>query len=504
MVGNLRRVRCTRPERIIGMTASWSEGPSVKARRLPGYISGGRQVVRVGEERLYSNEELIPAQPYPGAVMPWLSDRVSFPLPDQVGVYGTYSQFRAAPKFMAQWVHWPERARLILEGRYFDVPPAHFEGIFTLVCNYMCPHCTRRVTRTNWVEGGTWKHSTPNERRNTMHIDDIKSTLDQLAAAKTDGQMGVVWGGGDPTANPFTYEGMRYATEKGISSSLLTNGSRLNVDACLEAEPTLVRISLNCGTTRVYNKFHGLRVGADDFEQVVENLKKLAYLRQSGVPTLIGVSLIADERNLDDLADAVGVIRDVVNEVGPGIDYVIARPVMNYAHFPQRWARLRERTKTSAEETLSPGGECWQVLDDLGIPLILVKDSFDEPPTDDFYEQLGGTDCLAFGLYGEIRHDGTVQFCSDSYGNPQYAIGNLLETSLDEVWQSDRRRQVWDDVNRRRCFATHCAHNSRGHHHNRLFHQIEKLRAEGRIDMVKQWVDDLRECTLPLGHSFFV
>ena len=81
---------------------------------------------------------------------------------------------------------------------------------------------------------------------------------------------------------------------------------------------------------------------------------------------------------------------------------------------------------------------------------------------------------------------------------------NIFENSLDEIWRSDRRQEVLRQVNARECFKTACPHNSRGHHHNRVFHQIERLRQEGQIDLVRQWVDELREVTYPLGHSFFV
>jgi hypothetical protein len=49
-----------------------------------------------------------------------------------------------------------------------------------------------------------------------------------------------------------------------------------------------------------------------------------------------------------------------------------------------------------------------------------------------------------------------------------------------------------------------CPHNSRGHHHNRVFHQIERRRADGEMHVVQRWVQDLKETTLPLGHSFFI
>lgn len=464
----------------------------------------GRQVLPVNDhDTLFSNEELLsPLQPAPGAWLPRIAGRARYPIPDQVGQYGTYSEFVKAPKYMAQWVHWKDRTELILQGRYHEVPPAHFEGIFTLVCNFMCPHCSRRVTRTKWVEGGTWDHNTEVEKRNTMDAHGLQRVIDQLAQFRVDDQMGIVWGGGDPTANPYTYAAMRYARSKGITSSFLTNGVFLDVDECLEIEPILIRISLNCGTEEAYRKFHGYPKGWDYFDRAKQNMRDLARRKlERQARTLVGVSLIVDERNLHDVVAAAELIREVVDESGPGIDYVIARPVMNYQHFDQPWARLKDDTATRALDLVTEGGEAWRIIHDLGIPLVLIKDSFDPPPAPETY--LGGS-CLSYGLYGEIRHNGDVQICSDSYGNPEYTIGNLFEDDLEDIWRSERRRQVLEKINERECFKTFCPHNSRGHHHNRVFHQIEQLRQAGQIDLARQWVEDLREVTYPLGHSFFV
>jgi radical SAM protein with 4Fe4S-binding SPASM domain len=488
----------------------------VRNRRLPtidicdlaplrpaGAIDGHQVLPVTDHEMLFSNEELLaPLQPTPGAWLPHIAGRRRYPIPDQVAHYGTYSEFVKAPKYMAQWVHWKVRTNLILEGRYHEVQPAHFEGIFTLVCNFMCPHCSRRVTRTKWVDGGTWEHNTEVEKKNTMDAHGLRRVIDQLAEHRADEQMGIIWGGGDPTANPYTYDGMRYARSKGITSSFLTNGVFLDTDECLDTDPILVRVSLNCGTEEAYRKFHGYPQGWDYFERAKQNMRDLARRKlERRARTLVGVSLIVDERNLGDIVAAAKLIRDVVDEAGPGIDYVIARPVMNYQHFDQQWARLKDDTARRAFDLVTEGGEAWRIINNLKIPLVLIKDSFDPPPAPETYAD--GT-CLSYGLYGEIRHNGDIQLCSDSYGNPDYTIGNIFENTLDEIWRSDRRREVLSWVNARECFKTTCPHNSRGHHHNRVFHQIEQLRRAGHLDLVRQWVDDLREVTYPLGHSFFV
>lgn len=499
------------PQRqLLPIIDSAPNGSDCAAQASPGEhlrpigIVDGHQAFRVNDhEVLFSNEEMItPLQPYPGATLPKVVGRTAFPIPDRVGTYGTWSEFKEAPKFMAQWVHWRDRAEMVLQGRYHEIAPAHYEGIFTLVCNFMCPHCSRRVTRNKWVVGGTWDHNTEIERKNTMHPDGLKRVIDELSAHRVDEQMGIVWGGGDPTANPHTYEGMRYARARGITSSFLTNGVFLDVNQCLETDPVLIRISLNCGTEESYRKFHGYPRGWDYFDRVKKNMHDLARRKlETGARTLVGISLIADERNLDDVIAAAHLIRDVVVDSGRGIDYVIARPVMNYEHFDAKWARLKEGTVNRAHELLSEGGEAWQVFHDLGIPLVLIKDSFEERPAQ---EEDSPSDCLAYGFYGEIRHNGDVQLCSDSYGNPKYKIGNLFDQDLSDIWTSPLRREVLNRINAEKCYQKVCPHNSRGHHHNRVFHQIEEFRRQGRMEEVRRWVDALREVTFPLGHSFFV
>jgi radical SAM protein with 4Fe4S-binding SPASM domain len=470
----------------------------------PAGIVDGKLAVAVGGDYVFSNDVLLKGlQAFPGQRLPTMRGRPRFPVPDQVGQYCDADTFRKAPKFMAQWVHWPQRTRMILEGRYHELPPVHFEGIFTLVCNFMCPHCSRRVTRSKWVDGGTWAHTTEVERRNTMHPDGIKRVIDEMVTVKTDHQMGIVWGGGDPTANPFTYDAMRYARSKGILASFLTNGVYLDCERALDVEPILIRISLNCGTEQTYRRFHGYPKGLNAFDRVRSVMRNLAKLKvDRGAQTLIGISLIMDDRNLSDMAAAAAEIRAVVESAGGGIDYVIVRPVMNYSHFSADWAKLSRNTASEAWSLAQPGGVLYDVLQaDLGIPVIPIKDSFDAPPEAASYRD---TRCLAYGMAGEIRHNGDVQLCSDSYGDPQYTIGNLFEQSLAEIWQSQRRTTVLEAINARACFQTKCPHNSRGHHYNRLFHQIEHFRRAGRLDEVRRWVDELRATTYPLGHSFFL
>ena len=464
-------------------------------------LSGG--AFSAGQELLVLNENPR-LQPYPGHDLPDFGTRDRFPVPDRPGEYCDRQTFLDAPKYMAQFVHWPERFSLVLEGRYFELPPVHFEGIFTLVCNFTCPHCSRRVTRNRWVEKMTWDNNSEVDTKNTLHPHDLRRALDEAASLRVDQQMGIIWGGGDPTGNPFTYDGMLYARSLSMTSSVLTNGVFLEVDRALDADPILIRISLNCGTETTYRKFHGYPAGWDYFERVQRKIKELARRKlERNARTLIGISLIMDERNLDDMDAAGEIIRRTVDEVGGGIDYVIVRPVMQYAHFEGQWAKLQADTKERARRCVEKGGALKEILDRCNVPLVPIKDSFEPPPPPES-EIYGDGSCLSYGVCAEIRHNGDVQLCSDSYGNPQFTIGNLLESSLKEIWSGARRKEVLQRRNEAKCYQSYCPHNSRGHHYNRLFHLVEKKRAEGKIEEVQRWASDLRAVTHPLRHSFFI
>lgn len=476
--------------------------PSVTIEPLrPLAVIDGYQVMKVGDEFAFANDHLVTQlQSFPGERLRNLEGRTRFPIPDRVGEYCSRDEFEKLPKYMAQWVHWPKRVELVLEGKYHELPPVHFEGIFTLVCNFMCPHCSRHITRTKWVEGGTWDNNTEVEKRNTMHPEGLRRVIDQLVTQRIDEQMGIVWGGGDPTANPFTYDGMLYARRLGITASFLTNGVFLDVDRALDADPILIRISLNCGTAEAYSKFHGYPRHWDYFDRIKLKMRELVRKKlERKARTLVGISLIVDERNMDDVVAAAREIRAVVVDAGAGIDYVIARPVFNYE--TSRHVQLNRDTKHRAFAHVDYGGAVKNILDELNIPLVLIKDSFDAAPPPEFYKD---TRCLAYGMCGEIRHNGDVQLCSDSYGNPDYTIGNLFENTLEEIWSSQRRRDALSRINERACYKTYCPHNSRGHHFNRLFHQIEEKRESGQMADVEQWIGELQAVTLPMGHSFFV
>jgi radical SAM protein with 4Fe4S-binding SPASM domain len=112
--------------------------------------------------------------------------------------------------------------------------------------------------------------------------------------------------------------------------------------------------------------------------------------------------------------------------------------------------------------------------------------------------------CIGAGWFGEVTPNGDMVLCSDRYGNPDYFIGNIAQTTMDEIWAGDGRRSALRLAQRTACYQTNCPSNGRGFFFNRLFREIEQFRDRGRLEEVRAWISDLRDVLPVPTHSFFI
>ena len=329
----------------------------------------------------------------------------------------------------------------------------------------------------------------------TMPLVAMRECLDSFSRYNVPG---IIWGGGDPTLNPHTYEAMRYAKTLGLQSSFLTNGSMLTqstIKELIDIEPKLIRISLNCGSEAVHRAFHGYSRQNRYFDKVVENIYRICrQKRDTKNDTIFGLSIIIDERNIENTITIAHLLRDIISETGRGtISFAVFRPVFNYyeAH-----GALNSGTYEKISALLRKGGLLWQLFTECGIEVVIPKTDSLKP----FSDAAASTDstCLAYSWCTELHPNGDIFFCSERYGNPDFRIGNIFREDLMDIWRGRRRAEVLRMVNKSKCFCISCPHQSRGHHLNRIFHQIEQKRKEGRIEEVRMWVEQLRQVTKPV------
>jgi sulfatase maturation enzyme AslB (radical SAM superfamily) len=422
-----------------------------------------------------------------------------YPLPSKVCSYGSYAEFSSTRKESGQWIFWEDRVELILAGRYEEVKPLHVELSPTYLCNFACPWCSCRTAREDWSDEDVFNH--PHATESTvMSEKKLHQILENLAVYK----IGIQWVGGEPTMHPLLYPAVIRANELGLKQCLFTNGSLLNtdkLDILLDAKLIFIRVSLDAVTKSVHQIHHGYRPELNYADRVQDNLRNLIRKkREFNTSTMVGVSVVVDERNLHDLVPTAYFLRQLCEEYGLGaVDYAIFRPTYQ---FYNAQVELKPDTGNKFATLLETSSEIYNLLTEVGIDVVVPEASFQaaaKPFSDD-----AGEACLSCSGFGEITPNGDLVVCSDRYGNPNYFIGNLAHTNIDNIWTSEQRNQVIKLAEQTSCFKVFCPRNGRGFHLNNIFHAIEKYRQEGRIHEVRQWIEDLRQVLRPPEHSFFL
>lgn len=367
----------------------------------------------------------------------------------------------------------------------------------TYLCNFACPWCSCRSAREEWSDADVFNHprSTPLTVIRESKLDRV---LANLAAYKT----GIMWVGGEPTMNPLLYPASLKADRLGLAQCLFTNGSLLDAgraSSLFDANLVFIRVSLNAVSREVHSAYHDYDPRRDYAGRVLNNLAGLARLRsERRSPTLVGVSVVVDEGNIADLEPTVRYLARLCASHGTGsIDYAIFRPA-----FPFYSAQIDMRDDTVARflALMGTGAPLRRMLADRGIDVVVPEQSATPAPA----PEPDNRGCIAAGWFGEITPNGDMVLCSDRYGNPDYFIGNVAQTTVDDLWAGSGRRGVLQLARQTACYQTYCPSNGRGFFFNRLFREIEQLRDSGRLGEARAWISDLRQVLPAPTHSFFI
>lgn len=429
-------------------------------------------------------------------------DYNKYPIPDKVGEYGTFEEFYEKRIEQAQWVHWEDRVELILSGDYYSVKPLHVELSPTYICNFACPWCSCKLARQDWLGEGmdVFNHPLANEKT-IMCKEKLFHIISELSNSKT----GIQWVGGEPTLNPFTFDGIKYANELALTQCLFTNGSIMppdRIEEMLKSNLAFIRVSLDCIDQSTHTAFHGINPKKNYSERVLKNIEALAIAKYNlNSSVKIGFSIVVDEVNFPDLSNTLLFIRDLAKNFDRKdiINFIIVRPVYKYQGVE---SNVTNDTNTKLLEYLTSNKNLLDSFADLKIDLVYPTASF----TNSTIEAADKTDigCLSCSWFSAIKSSGEMELCSDVYGNPEYNVGNIGEEKLSDIWNGEKRKNVIHSVKEKKCFTNKCPKNGRGYYLNKIFYQIETKRKEGKINDVKHWIKDLQKITPKPEHSFFL
>jgi len=313
-----------------------------------------------------------------------------------------------------------DRAKAIARGN--DPYPISFEIDPSNVCNHRCIWCMYKEFMQR--------------DRSVISKRDFYGIIDQIIALG--GKSITFTGGGEPLSNPETINALSYVKQKGASVALITNGGLLDSERCrtVVKHCSYVRISLDAGKTETHSQLHRPRESRkDNFTTILDNIGELIrWKKKLRKEIKIGIGYLVHPLNNHEV---IKVIREVKQM---GADYIQIRPVCdskgNFS--PYQDGTLTE-FQCEVPALLELGDEHFDVF-----PLL---HRFDELQA----TQRGYEVCRAHTLVGIVGADCNVYLCCQLKGQQLYNMGNLKNMTFDEIWRSQRRRDIIDKIDISKC-----------------------------------------------------
>ena len=306
----------------------------------------------------------------------------------------------------------------------------------TNVCNNKCPLC-------NGSKGLD---------KTTVHFDKVKDILSQLQELNV--RSVGIGGGGEPTCHPHFPEILRLIREKNIEVGLYTNGYQLSdeiIDSMIK-HCTFIRVSLDADGPDIYKKAHGMDIKA--FEDVINNIERLVALKNKlKTKVLIGTNYLVGPHTISGVYNATRLSKNL------GVNSMRLRPYFNYFG-------NKAYTKNQAIDMLNELRRC---LEFNGNNFVA---SFPQKRCEwmvDGHMDRDYNVCYSTHFLTSITAELNMYPCCQLKTNNKYVFGNLHESSFKNIWHSDRKKAVCENIDMRDC-PNPCMYD----HHNMLLFNMKK------------------------------
>lgn len=297
-------------------------------------------------------------------------------------------------------------------------PPITVEFDMTNLCNHRCPECVVNYFRL---------------------ADDIslsrelaKNIVMQLAKNKIRGL--IFTGGGEPLCNPYVLEIVEVAKAKGLDLGFITNGSLLNEKSAksILKNCTWVRVSLDAGSPEIFQLTHGM--DRKEFNNVLDKIELLVRIKKRIKSNCtVGVGFLTCDSTISDMLRATVLTKKL------RVDYLQFRPMQIHrgGRFGYHWTDIQDKIK-----------ECLKYTDK-NFHVLYSKHKYDMAKDANFgrYYQK----CYGQQFATVISASGKMYICCHLRGYEKYCIGDLKRRSFKEIWNSRRRRNVYERIDFKDC-----------------------------------------------------
>lgn len=269
-------------------------------------------------------------------------------------------------------------------------------------------------------------------------------------------------GGAEPTAHPGVASILGDTLEIGngdMEAGIITNG--VLAERILPVAPRMryVRVSLDSADETTYNLLH--KAPQHHFRKVLKNLARL----RSAIPIVprarqLGIGYLVVPP-LNHHAEQIVAAAELAHKLN--VDYIVYRPVEVATEVPQEFweqaqqgiVRAKQYLRQVGSHTVAFGGTGtrWDTLRPGGHPTGI---------------------CDAKPLVAVIQANGDVAFCILNRNRRDLTVGNIADTSFEELWFSETHREAWQSFP-----VDGCPNPCKFYHYNRI---VRDARSTGVVD----------------------
>jgi MoaA/NifB/PqqE/SkfB family radical SAM enzyme len=309
-----------------------------------------------------------------------------------------------------------DRVNEWLIGR--NPPPITVELDMTNLCNHRCPECS------GWYF--------QNRNHDMLEYALAEDIIRQLAKARVRGL--IFTGGGEPLCHPHITDIVKLTHALGLDIGFITNGSLITQDIAgvlLEC-CTWLRISLDAGSPETFEKVHGM--DGDTFEKVINNIRLLTNMKkQLNSSTTIGIGYLTCDYSKDEMYETTKLCKKLA------VDYLQFRPMQmhNNGKFEYHLTDIAKNIRRCIKESKD------------GFKVLYSKHKYDMMEDKDYGRNY--KKCYGHQFATVIAADARMYLCCHMRGHDKYCIGDLRKNSFEEIWNSEQRKKVVENIDFKDC-----------------------------------------------------
>lgn len=341
---------------------------------------------------------------------------------------------------------WIEGAKVIYHPKWlrrwrkdpFSVMPIYLEISPVGMCNHRCTFCAPEML------------GYPNRSLSLDMMRRFLSELHELREEDPDslGVKSIQYAGeGEPTLHKHLAEIFLLTRKAGIDIGMLTNGTGLTERLAERIVPLVngyIQVSVNAGTEESYRKIH--RAPKGHWELMWKNIERAVKIREclGARECELGINMMvltkgSIERDGTMIPPNWPEIEQLVKRAyDSGVDYVAIKPYSQHLYSRETAKHYGGMSYTEIMDEIFRVGEALQArYNSERFEVVFRFSRFRE------YEEKdrGYAVCRATPtIWSYIQSDGLWLSCSAFWTDARFALGNIKNESVREIWFGERRR----------------------------------------------------------------